>query len=241
MLVLRDLTAAYGHGPVLHGVSLTVPAGSISALIGANGAGKTTTLRCIVNLLQASSGTIEFDGASIQGLRTDQLAEKGLSLVPEGRRIFEGLTVLENLRVGAFKCTDGKEVSARIEMMFELFPRLREKRHHIGTALSGGEQQMLAIGRSLMSRPRMLLLDEPSMGLAPLSVDQVFSIIQKLRSEGATILLVEQNARRALNLADHAYVLENGRVVIEGPGRALLTDERIISTYLGKMSEPGTP
>jgi branched-chain amino acid transport system ATP-binding protein len=234
MLKLSNVTAGYGRGLVLHGISLDVPQGSICALIGANGAGKTTTLRCIVGLLRPSAGNIEFGGESILGTRPEQLVQKGISLVPEGRRIFEGLTVLEHLNVGGFKCTDGRELSSRRDWAFSLFPRLQEKRHHMGTTLSGGEQQMLAIARSLMSKPSLLLLDEPSMGLAPLIVNQVFAILETLRETGTTILIVEQNARRTLKLADFAYVIENGSLALQGAGRELLADERVASTYLGR-------
>lgn len=234
MLELRDVTAGYGYSSVVHGISICVSAGSITSLVGANGAGKTTTLRAIVNVVQATGGTIEFEGQTIRGIRPDLIVDKGISLVPEGRRIFEGLTVMENLRIGAYKCKQRAEIRQRLATVMKLFPRLEERANQIGSSLSGGEQQMLAIGRSLMSSPKMLLLDEPSMGLAPKIVDQVFAVIEKLRKSGTTILLVEQNAHRALELADYAYVLESGRVVMQGTGRQLLQEEKIISTYLGQ-------
>lgn len=234
MLVLHDLVAGYGYNTVLHGISLTTHAGGITSLIGANGAGKTTMLRSIVNVVHATSGTIELAGQSIVGLRPEAILQKGVSLVPEGRRIFEGLTVTENLRMGGYICPSRNELARRMEDVFALFPRLHERRAQMGSSLSGGEQQMLAIGRSLMSKPRVLLLDEPSMGLAPQLVDQVFAAIMKLRVGGTSVLLVEQHARRALEIADYAYVLESGRVVLEGEGRALLGESRVIAAYLGE-------
>lgn len=234
MLVLHDLVAGYGYNTVLHGISLTTHAGGITSLIGANGAGKTTMLRSIVNVVHATSGTIELAGQSIVGLRPEAILQKGVSLVPEGRRIFEGLTVTENLRMGGYICPSRNELARRMEDVFALFPRLHERRAQMGSSLSGGEQQMLAIGRSLMSKPRVLLLDEPSMGLAPQLVDQVFAAIMKLRVGGTSVLLVEQHARRALEIADYAYVLESGRVVLEGEGPALLGESRVIAAYLGE-------
>jgi branched-chain amino acid transport system ATP-binding protein len=209
-----------------------VPRGRIG-LVGANGAGKTTTLRAIVNQVRTSSGEIMLDGTTIRGLRTDVITTNGIALVPEGRRIFEGLTVLENLRVGGFKYSSRAEVSTRIEDALQLFPRLRERSRQLGSSLSGGEQQMLAIGRALMSKPKLLLLDEPSMGLAPKIVEQVFAVIRTLRERGTTILLIEQNAHHALNIADDAYVMESGSIVLKGRGSDLLNDARVIETYLG--------
>jgi branched-chain amino acid transport system ATP-binding protein len=233
MLELRNVTAGYGPSSVLRDVSLAVRAGTVTTLVGANGAGKTTTLRAIVNQVRKTSGEIMLEGAAISGLRTDVIAEKGIALVPEGRRIFEGLTVLENLRVGGFKCRSRAEVSARMEDALQLFPRLRERGRQLGSSLSGGEQQMLAIGRALMGKPKLLLLDEPSMGLAPKIVEQVFSVIRTLRERGTTILLIEQNAHHALSIADDAYVMESGSIVLRGRGSDLLTDPRVIETYLG--------
>jgi branched-chain amino acid transport system ATP-binding protein len=234
MLELHDLRAGYGYSTVLHGMSMTVRAGNITSIIGANGAGKTTTLRSIVNLLQPSSGEVRFGGKPLTSFRPEAILRMGVCLVPEGRQIFAGLSVLENLRVGAFQCNSRREVARRLERIFALFPRLQERRTQLGTSLSGGEQQMLAIGRGLMSDPKVLLLDEPSMGLAPKIVDQVFAVVSQLRDQGSTVLLVEQNARRALQLADYAYVLENGRIVKEGTGRELLADPTILATYLGE-------
>lgn len=234
MLELRDVSAGYSLNNVIHGLTLSVRSGSITSLIGANGAGKTTMLRCITNVVRASAGAIEFDGQSILGSRPESILERGISMVPEGRRIFEGLTVLENLHVGAYTCSSRAEITRRLAVVLEYFPRLQERRNQMGSSLSGGEQQMLAIGRSLMSAPKVLLLDEPSMGLAPLIVDQVFLVIEKLRAAGTTILLVEQNARRALALADHAYVLEAGHVVMQGSGRELLGEKKVMATYLGE-------
>jgi branched-chain amino acid transport system ATP-binding protein len=233
MLELRNVTAGYGPSLVLREVSLAVRAGAVTTLVGANGAGKTTTLRAIVNQVRTSSGEIMLDGTTIRGLRTDVITTNGIALVPEGRRIFEGLTVLENLRVGGFKYSSRAEVSARIEDALQLFPRLRERSRQLGSSLSGGEQQMLAIGRALMSNPKLLLLDEPSMGLAPKIVEQVFSVIRTLRERGTTILLIEQNAHHALNIADDAYVMESGSIVLKGRGSDLLNDARVIETYLG--------
>src|SRR4051812_31869365 len=233
MLELRNVTAGYGPSLVLRDVSLAARAGAVTTLVGANGAGKTTTLRAIVNQVRTSSGEIMLDGTTIRGLRTDVITTNGIALVPEGRRIFEGLTVLENLRVGGFKYSGHAEVSARIEDALQLFPRLRERSRQLGSSLSGGEQQMLAIGRALMSKPKLLLLDEPSMGLAPKIVEQVFAVIRTLRERGTTILLIEQNAHHALNIADDAYVMESGSIVLKGRGSDLLNDARVIETYLG--------
>jgi branched-chain amino acid transport system ATP-binding protein len=234
MLVLSGVTAGYGRSAVLHTASLQVTSGAITSLIGANGAGKTTTLRAIVNHVRTFDGAITFCGESIRGLRTDRIVDRGISLVPEGRRIFEGLTVLENLKVGAYRCPDRVEYARRLDVVFGMFPRLSERKNQMGTSLSGGEQQMLAIGRSLMSSPKMLLLDEPSMGLAPKLVDQVFAAIEKLRAGGTSILLVEQNARRAIELANYVYVLESGRIAMHGRSADILKEEKVAATYLGE-------
>ncbi len=233
MLTVDGVTSGYGKVPVLRGVSLEAGAGEITALIGSNGAGKTTTLRTILRVLPAWGGAITFDGVPLDGLSPPEVIARGIALVPEGRKIFPGLTVLENLQVGAFVRWDRREMARRLEEIFGVFPRLAERRAQRGGTLSGGEQQMLAIGRGLMSRPKLLLLDEPSMGLAPLLVDHLFEVIQDLRSRGTTILLVEQNARRALALANRAYVLESGEVVMTGSGEALLRDPQVIDSYLG--------
>lgn len=233
MLRLDGVTAGYGKVPVLRGVSLEARSGAITALIGSNGAGKTTTLRTILRILTLWEGSLLFGGESLNALSPREVVERGIAVVPEGRRIFPGMTVLENLWVGAFVCWDRRGVGRRVEEIFELFPRLAERRAQSGGTLSGGEQQMLAIGRALMSSPKLLLLDEPSMGLSPILVDHIFEVIHALRRRGTTILLVEQNARRALALADRAYVLESGRVVLSGAGEDLLRDPQVIDAYLG--------
>jgi branched-chain amino acid transport system ATP-binding protein len=233
MLRLERVTAGYGRNSVLHEVSVEAEAGKITALIGSNGAGKTTTLRAIANVVAVAAGAILLEGEPINGLRPSEVVRRGISLVPEGRKIFAGLSVIENLRVGAFVRPDRQAMARRLDEVLELFPRLAEKRHQPGTSLSGGEQQMLAIGRGLMSQPKVLLLDEPSMGLAPIMIDQVFQTIEVLRQRGCTVLLVEQNARRALSLVDKAYVLENGRVVMAGTGHELLAEQKVIDAYLG--------
>jgi branched-chain amino acid transport system ATP-binding protein len=233
MLRLDRVTAGYGGVPVLHEISMTVEAGKITAVIGSNGAGKTTTLKAIVNAIGVLSGEILLEGEGITNLTPHEVVRRGISLVPEGRKIFARLSVLENLKVGAFVERDRKKIKARLAEVFDFFPRLAERRNQLGSTLSGGEQQMLAIGRALMSNPKVLLLDEPSMGLAPLITDLVFEAIERLRTKGSTILLVEQNARRALSMVDIAYVLESGKIVMSGPGKLLLSDQRIVDAYLG--------
>jgi branched-chain amino acid transport system ATP-binding protein len=233
MLQVSQLTAGYGRLPVLHDVSLAVEAGTITALIGSNGAGKSTTLRAIVGAVSVLRGEIAFEGKPITGMPTSGIVRRGISLVPEGRRIFPGLTVLENLKVGAYVRQHRGERKQRIDEVFQLFPRLYERRRQLGSSLSGGEQQMLAIGRGLMSRPKLLMLDEPSMGLAPIVIDQVFEAIAAVRKRGTTLLLVEQNAKRALELADRAFVLESGRVVMSGSGADLMHNEQVVDAYFG--------
>ncbi len=232
MLKLDNVTTHYGKIEALHGVSVEVRQGEIVTLIGANGAGKTTLLMTVCGDPQASSGTITFEGQDITRLSTSEIMRNGIAIVPEGRRIFPGLTVLENLHMGAFFQTRA-QYEESLEHVFALFPRLKERVNQRGGTMSGGEQQMLAIGRALMSRPRLLLLDEPSLGLAPLIIAQIFEIIARLREEGMTIFLVEQNANQALKLADRGYVLENGRVVLEDTGDALLVNEDVRKAYLG--------
>ncbi|WP_369599915.1 ATP-binding cassette domain-containing protein [Hahella sp. SMD15-11] len=232
MLKLDNVTTHYGKIEALHGVSVEVRQGEIVTLIGANGAGKTTLLMTVCGDPQASSGTITFEGQDITHLSTSEIMRNGIAIVPEGRRIFPGLTVLENLHMGAFFQTRA-QYEESLEHVFALFPRLKERVNQRGGTMSGGEQQMLAIGRALMSRPRLLLLDEPSLGLAPLIIAQIFEIIARLREEGMTIFLVEQNANQALKLADRGYVLENGRVVLEDTGDALLVNEDVRKAYLG--------
>ena len=233
-LVLRNLETYYGKIHALKGVSLEVPRGKIVTLLGSNGAGKTTTLKTISGLIQASSGKIEFYGKDISKEKAHNIVSMGLIHVPEGRRIFKDLTVKENLELGGFTLKDEGQRRKGIEHVFEVFPRLKDRQRQSGGTLSGGEQQMLAIGRAMMTEPKLLLLDEPSMGLAPLVVQDIMRIIKQLNDEGTTILLVEQNAKIALKLADYGYVLETGELVMEGYSAELRQDERIIKAYLGE-------
>lgn len=233
MLELRKIQTFYGSIEALKGISLTVMKGEIITLIGANGAGKSTTLMSICGIVPPRSGEIRFLDRPIQGLSPDGIVALGISQVPEGRRIFPQLTVLENLDMGAFLRKDKPEIRRDIEHIFTLFPILAERRHQGGGTLSGGEQQMLAISRALMARPRLLLLDEPSLGLAPLMVKLIFEILQKINREGTTIFLVEQNAHMALRVAHRGYVMENGRITLEGPAAELLANDEIRRAYLG--------
>ncbi|HAF60572.1 MAG: ABC transporter ATP-binding protein [Bacillota bacterium] len=233
MLEIKNLNVHYGVIHALKDVSLTVDKGEIVTLIGANGAGKTTTLRTISGLIKATSGQVILEGKDITNLPAPQRVELGLSQVPEGRRIFPEMTVLENLELGAFLRKDKQGIKKDIEHIYELFPILGDRRKQTAGTLSGGEQQMLAIGRALMSKPRLLLLDEPSMGLAPLLVREIFEIIKNINSEGTTVLLVEQNASMALSIANRAYVLETGSIVITGTGEELMKSDRIQKAYLG--------
>ncbi len=234
MLTLKSLQAGYGRVPVLKGISLHVRAGEVVTLIGGNGAGKTTTLRTISGLLAARQGSIEFDGHDLTRLATERIVTLGLALVPEGRRVFTSLSVTTNLELGAFHRRDKGEVRRDLEEMRERFPLLKDRAHQAAGTLSGGEQQILAIGRALMARPRLLMLDEPSMGLAPLMVSQVYEILAELKAAGTTILLVEQNARAALKVADRGYVLETGRIVLQGSAAELREDPEVQRAYLGK-------
>ena len=232
MLKIENINTHYGPIQALHDVSLEVNTGEIVTLIGANGAGKTTLMMTICGDPHATSGRIVFDGEEITAQPTSKIMQKGLAIVPEGRRVFSRLTVEENLHMGAyFRKPD--EAKQTLEHVLELFPRLKERFHQRAGKMSGGEQQMLAIGRAMMSKPRMILLDEPSLGLAPIIIAQIFDIIEQLRSEGVTIFLVEQNANQALRIADRGYVLENGRVVLTDSGDALLTNEAVRQAYLG--------
>ena len=231
LLVLKNLKVSYGPVEALHGISLEVRPGELVALIGANGAGKTTALGAVSGLLPTAGGEVRFEGADLAGIPAHARARRGLVLVPEGRRIFPKLTVLENLRMGAYGRDD--DLTADLEKALTLFPILKDRAGQPGGTLSGGEQQMLAIARALLARPRCLLLDEPSLGLAPKVVGLILDILKKLRAEGMTMLLVEQNARAALELADRAYVLETGRIVLEGPGRTLLDNPSVRRAYLG--------
>jgi branched-chain amino acid transport system ATP-binding protein len=233
LLEVENLHTYYGNIHALKGVSLTVNQGEIVTLIGANGAGKSTTLKTISGLLRPRQGSIRFAGENIAGQPAHTVTGRGLVQSPEGRRVFSRLTVQENLEVGAYLRTSQFEVRANMEKVFDLFPRLRERRRQVSGTLSGGEQQMLAIGRAMMSQPRLLLLDEPSMGLAPLLVDIIFETIQTLNQEGVTILVVEQNARKALQIADRGYVLQTGVITISGEAQEVLSDPRVIEAYLG--------
>jgi branched-chain amino acid transport system ATP-binding protein len=234
LLELDDVHTYYGKIQALKGVSLSVDKGEVVTLIGSNGAGKSTTLRTISGLLRPRQGDVRLHGASVIGTPAHKIVEAGIGHVPEGRGVFPSLTVLENLEMGAFLLRDPAEFDRRLELVFANFPRLMERMYQKGGTLSGGEQQMLAIGRALMQQPSVLLLDEPSMGLAPLLVEEIFNIIRRLNSErGTTILLVEQNAQAALQVAHRAYVLETGKIIISGPADALLHDPRVIEAYLG--------
>ena len=235
MLVVDDVFSGYGKSQVLHGVSLYVNEGEIVALIGANGAGKSTLLKTISGLVKAQSGIIRFQNTEIQDLSAHRIVESGVSQVAEGRAMLKRMTVLENLRIGAHVRKD-KEIRQDIDQIFSKFPVLGERHDQLAGLLSGGEQQMLAIGRALMARPRILLLDEPSLGLAPMVVTEIFRTLRALRDDETTIFLVEQNARRALQVADRGYVLERGQITLEGTGQRLLDDEKIQQTYLGKRA-----
>ena len=234
MLKIRDLNVHYGGIHALKGVSLDVPEGAIVTLIGANGAGKTTTLRAITGLSKTTSGSIEFDGRDITGTSAHGIVRLGVSMSAEGRRIFHNLTVMENLMMGAYHRHDTVEVKKDIQWVTTLFPRLKERFGQKGGTLSGGEQQMLAVGRALMSRPKLLCLDEPSLGLAPMLVQEVFRVLCKIHEEGCTILLVEQNAKAALKIADYGYVLRGGTIAMHGDGSELLADESVRRAYLGE-------
>ncbi|MGW4501041.1 ABC transporter ATP-binding protein [Micromonospora sp. NPDC004336] len=233
LLEIDDVSLLYGRIQALHGISLTVDEGEIVALIGANGAGKSTTMRAISGIRPVASGSIRFNGEDITRLRADLRVRRGLCQAPEGRGIFPGMTVLENLDMGAYTRRDRAGIAQDLDRVLNLFPRLAERRKQHGGTLSGGEQQMLAVGRALMSRPKLLLLDEPSMGLAPMLIQQIFDIIVEINQQGTTVLLVEQNAQQALARAHRAYVLETGRIVKSGTGAELLHDPAVKEAYLG--------
>jgi branched-chain amino acid transport system ATP-binding protein len=240
ILSVDNLTVCYGAIRALRGVSFEVAEGEIITLIGSNGAGKTTTLHSVSNIIKKTSGTVVFDGEDITGLAPDRIVGSGLVQVPEGRRIFANLSVRENLDMGAYTRNDRAVIKADMEKVFGLFPRLRERVKQVAGTLSGGEQQMLAMGRALMAKPRLLLLDEPSMGLAPILVDEIFAIIRRINEEnGTTILLVEQNAFKALGIAARAYILETGQVIKTGPAAELITDNAVKEAYLGGATGAG--
>ncbi len=233
MLEIKDLNVFYGAIHALKGISLTVGDGELVSLIGANGAGKTTTLHTISGLLRAASGSITLDGTDLQKVQPNTIINLGLSHVPEGRHVFARMTVEENLRMGAYTIRDQKQIAANMEKVYGHFPRLKERRRQLAGTLSGGEQQMLATGRALMTDPKMVLMDEPSMGLSPILVKEIFSMIQELHKSGITILLVEQNAKMALAVSDRAYVLETGTISMEGAAADLAADDRVRKAYLG--------
>ncbi|SLM18892.1 leucine/isoleucine/valine transporter subunit; ATP-binding component of ABC superfamily [uncultured spirochete] len=235
MLKIKSLSVHYGGIHALQGIDLSVPEGKIVTLIGANGAGKSTTLRSIVGLVKPTGGKVLLRDAVISGKATQEIVQMGVVLVPEGRRIFPNLTVEENLLLGAYARNDKEGVLKDINHVYALFPRMKERRTQKGGTLSGGEQQMLAVGRGLMSRPKLLMMDEPSLGLAPLIVKMIFEIIKQINAEGTTVLLVEQNAKAALEVADYGYVLETGRITLQGKGQDLLQDDRVRKAYLGEV------
>jgi branched-chain amino acid transport system ATP-binding protein len=234
MLKVENLSAHYGGIRALDGIALEVPDRAIVSLIGANGAGKSTTLRSIVGLVKPSGGTVTWNGERLTGLPTKDIVSRGVCLVPEGRRVFPNLTVDENLTLGAYSRRDRAGIAADRKKVLGLFPRLEERARQKAGTLSGGEQQMLAVGRALMTRPKLLMMDEPSLGLAPLVVKMIFDIVRAINAEGVTVLLIEQNAKAALEIADHGYVLETGRITLHGPGKQLLEDDRVRSAYLGE-------
>ena len=234
MLKIKDLKVSYGGINAVKGVSFEVPKGSVVSLIGANGAGKSTILRTIAGLVKPVSGTVSFNDENITGTDTSNIIAKGITLVPEGRRVFPDMTVLDNIKIGAFLRHDSLDKD--IEHMYSLFPRLKERKWQLAGTLSGGEQQMLALARALMSKPKLLMMDEPSLGLAPLIVKGIFEIIKEINKSGVTVLLIEQNANMALKASDYAYVLETGRLSMEGSGEELLSNEAIREAYLGKNS-----
>jgi branched-chain amino acid transport system ATP-binding protein len=235
LLKITGIDTFYGKIQALRGVSLEVEQGQVVTLLGANGAGKSTTMKTISGLLKPKRGTVEFLGEDVTGMRPDQLLRKGIALVPEGRAILSNMTVLENLEMGAYHRND-KDIKKDIEEVMSQFPILKERKEQLGGTLSGGQQQMLAIARALLSKPKLLLLDEPSMGLAPLIVADIFRMIREIKANGTTVLLVEQNAKQALKVADYGYVMETGKIIIDGEAKALLEDTRIVEAYLGRKT-----
>ena len=234
MLEIYDLEVHYGVIKAIKGVSFKVEEGEVIALIGANGAGKTTILHTITGLLKPTAGSVTFNGQDITRSAAHSIVRMGMAHVPEGRRVFSNLTVLQNLKLGAYTRKDKNEIESNLEMVFGRFPRLKERQNQISGTLSGGEQQMLAMGRALMSNPRIILMDEPSMGLSPIFVNEIFDIIKAVKADGTTVLLVEQNAKKALSIADRGYVLETGNIVLTGPAKELLNNDDIKKAYLGE-------
>ena len=235
MLEVKDLEVYYGVIQAIKGISFHVEEGEVIALIGANGAGKTTTLQTITGMLNAQAGSIQFEGTELTKIPGHKIVSMGMAHVPEGRRVFAQLSVLENLKLGAYTRKDKTEIEESLKRVYKSFPRLEERKNQLAGTLSGGEQQMLAMGRALMSKPRIVLMDEPSMGLSPIFVEEIFNIIKEISAEGTTVLLVEQNAKKALSIADRAYVLETGKIVLEGDAKDLLNDESIKKAYLGEQ------
>ena len=234
MLTVTDLQVYYGVIQAIKGISFSVNQGEVIALIGANGAGKTTTLHTVTGLIQPKAGKIEFEGKDITKMPAHKIVSLGMAHVPEGRRIFQQLTVLDNLKLGAYTRKDKKKIADTLEMVYRRFPRLEERKKQIAGTLSGGEQQMLAMGRALMSEPKIIVMDEPSMGLSPLFVTEIFDIIREISEGGTTVLLVEQNAKKALSIADRAYVLETGKIVLSGNAQDLMNDDSVKEAYLGE-------
>ncbi len=237
LLEVRGLAVNYGGIKALKGVSLKVPEGEIVTLVGANGAGKSTTLRTISGLVKPAAGQVLLNGQSITGMNPQDIVKQGITMVPEGRHVFPDMTVRENLVIGAYLQTEKGQINADIDHVYQLFPRLKERHWQLAGTLSGGEQQMLAVGRAMMAHPRLMMMDEPSLGLAPMVVRDIFGIIRKLNEEGMTILLIEQNANAALRTAHYGYVLETGEVSLEGEGHSLLSNERVREAYLGRARE----
>ena len=233
LLELKNVEAAYGNIKALKGINLSVPEGKIVTLIGANGAGKSTTMKTIMGIMKPIAGDVLFKGESIAGMKTHNIVRKGVVLVPEGRQILQNMTVRENLEMGAYQRNDAEGIKEDLSKVFERFPRLFERQGRFAGTLSGGEQQMLAIGRAVMAKPEVMLLDEPSMGLAPLVVQQIFDVIKDINKMGTTVLLVEQNARKALQIADYAYVMETGKIVMEGPAQEVASNPDVMAAYLG--------
>lgn len=234
MLTIKDLEVCYGVIQAIKGISFEVNEGEVIALIGANGAGKTTILHTITGLISPKSGSIDFEGNNLTKIPAHNIVSLGMAHVPEGRRIFSELTVLENLKMGAYTRKDKKEIEDTLEKIYTRFPRLKERKNQVAGTLSGGEQQMLAMGRALMSHPRIILMDEPSMGLSPIFVSEIFDIIREISESGTTVLLVEQNAKKALSIADRAYVLETGKIVLSGDAKELMNNDSVKKAYLGE-------